>query len=261
MKGRSTLAPAAIALVLFANPAWAEAGISAAEARAWKPDVKSARAYASQRAGTVSFTVVDMFGRHYHRRNGEAARAASTFKVMLMTAYLRQRGVRDRDLTGADKDLITPMIRASDNETATRIRDMLGRPPIERLASRARMRDFRWDPIWGNCTTSARDQADFLRDLSKYVPARHWPFARRQLRRIVERQRWGIGEVRPDGWDLLFKGGWGSNTGLVDHQVAQLRLDERRVGLAILTEGNPDHAYGKQTLKGVAQRLLRGLPR
>ena len=46
---------------------------------------------------------------------------------------------------------------------------------------------------------------------------------------------------------------------LVDHQVAQLRRGELRVALAIMTSGNPDHAYGKATLEGVARRLLRGL--
>jgi hypothetical protein len=29
----------------------------------------------------------------------------------------------------------------------------------------------------------------------------------------------------------------------------------------VMTEGNPDHRYGKETLEGVFRRLLRGLPR
>ncbi|HMI81523.1 MAG TPA: hypothetical protein VK480_07025, partial [Solirubrobacterales bacterium] len=61
------------------------------------------------------------------------------------------------------------------------------------------------------------------------------------------------------GWKLFLKGGWGSGTGLVDHQVALLKHRHRRVALAIFTELDPDHAYGKRTLRGVAARLLRGL--
>ena len=63
----------------------------------------------------------------------------------------------------------------------------------------------------------------------------------------------------PRGWALYFKGGWGSGSGAVDHQVALLRRGKRRLSLAILTTGNPGHEYGKATLEGVARRLLRGL--
>jgi hypothetical protein len=186
---------------------------------------------------------------------------ASTFKVMLMVAYLRQDSVDDRPLTNYDKDLIRPMIRRSDNENATRIRDMLGQGPIEGLADRAGMKHFEWNSIWGYCKTSARDQAFFLRNLRRYVPNRHWDFAKRQLAHIVGYQRWGIGQVDlPPGWDLHFKGGWGISS-VVNHQVVLLRNKHRRVGLAVLTEGNPSHGYGAQTLEGVFERLLRDLPK
>jgi hypothetical protein len=65
--------------------------------------------------------------------------------------------------------------------------------------------------------------------------------------------------VRPRGWALYFKGGWGSGTGWVDHQVALLRRGRRRVAVAILVTSSPSHAYGNETLRGVAARLLRGL--
>jgi hypothetical protein len=61
------------------------------------------------------------------------------------------------------------------------------------------------------------------------------------------------------GWRVYFKGGWGSGTGAVDHQVALLRRGNRRVSIAVLTTGSPNHEYGKETLRGVFARLLRGL--
>jgi hypothetical protein len=67
--------------------------------------------------------------------------------------------------------------------------------------------------------------------------------------------------VKPRGWDLYFKGGWGSGSGAVDHQVALLRKGRYRVSVAVMTTSNGSHAYGKQTLKGVFRRLLRGLGR
>jgi len=63
------------------------------------------------------------------------------------------------------------------------------------------------------------------------------------------------------GWHLGFKGGWGSGTGLVNHQVVLLQKDGYRIGLAVFTENSPSHEYGKDTLEGVFRVLLRDLPR
>jgi hypothetical protein len=256
---RATLALLSLGLAAAATPATAD--ITDSEAREWRPDMGAAREYASSRAGDVSFAVLDLVRRKHAHDGGNSAAMASTFKVMLMVAYLRQDSVDDRDLTAYDKDLIKPMIRRSDNARATRIRDVLGREPIERFANRAKMKDFQWNSIWGYCRTSARDQAFFMRKVHKFVPQRHRDFAMRQLARIVPSQRWGVGRVDLDGWRLHFKGGWGSGSGAVDHQVAQLEREGRRIGVAVMTEGNPDHRYGKETLEGVFRRLLRGLPR
>ena len=250
-----------VAVVLVASAPPAAAGVTPQEARGWKPDIAAARDYVDTRAGHVGFAVFDLVGRLHHSGGGGRAAMASTFKVMLMVAYLRQQSVRDRELNAHDKSLIKPMIRRSDNEAATRIRDMLGQGPIEALADRAQMKHFRWHHIWGYCRTSARDQAFFMRTLRRYVPNRHWSFAKNQLAKIVPSQRWGVGKVEPDGWKLHFKGGWGSGSGLVDHQVALLRRDGWRLGVGVLTEDNPSHKYGKETLEGVYRRLLRGLPR
>lgn len=255
-------AAAALGLAASGEPAAnaePSARITPSEARAWEPDLSAARRYASRRAGEAGIAVFDMRGRLHHWQGGGRARMASTMKVMLMVAYLRK--ARDRALTDEERELIRPMIRRSANTPATTIRDRLGRAPIERLARRAGMRHFSWNESWGHCRTSARDHAYFMRRLRRLVPERHWPFARHQLASIVRYQRWGIGQVDLRGWKLYFKGGWGDGSGEVDHQVALLRRDGRRIGVGILTEGNPSHDYGKRTLEGIARRLLRGLPR
>src|SRR3954453_5815371 len=91
------------------------------------------------------------------------------------------------------------------------------------------------------------------------MPPRHRTYGMRLLARIVPRQRWGIARVRPPGWRLYFKGGWGSGTGWVAPQVPLLTRGGERVSIAILTQFNGSHAYGKETLRGIAKRLLRGL--
>ena len=149
------------------------------------------------------------------------------------------------------------MIRRSDNDAASTVLVLVGRAGVKRLASVAGMTHFRLvTPIWGLSQITPRDQVRYFHRIDRYVPARHRHYAMHLLATIVRSQRWGVAEVAPAGWHLYLKGGWGSGTGLVDHQAALLRLGKARVSLCITTRFNPDHEYGKQTLRGVARRLV-----
>ena len=225
----------------------------------WRPDIRPAVRYADQRAGDVRFAIVDEGGRMRGHAISVASPMASVFKVMLLVTYLRRASVRNRDLRGADRALLAPMIRRSDNATATRIRNLVGAEAINRLARDAEMRDFHLHSTWGLSRTSPRDHAPFMFELERYIPSRHEGYARRLLSSVVKGQRWGIPKAAPPGWDVYFKGGWGSGTGRVTHQVAFLESGERRIALAIFSENSPSHVYGTTTVRGVAARLLQRL--
>jgi hypothetical protein len=56
----------------------------------------------------------------------------------------------------------------------------------------------------------------------------------------------------------FFKGGWRrSSLGHLVHQVALLERGRRAMAIAVLTEANPSHGYGHETVRGIAARLLR----
>jgi hypothetical protein len=251
---------AAAALLVLAVPGGAVRIGERGETRTgrWHPDFAAARRYARRREGEVAFAVIDGGGQVRGLQRRQAAPAASVFKVMLLVAYLRMR--HDRELSAADRALLGPMIRRSDSVAATAVRDIAGVSRIERVARVARMRDFRYASVWGLSRTSPRDQARFMYRLRSYIPARHRRYAFHLLAAIVPSQRWGIGRVPTHGWRLYFKGGWGSGSGRVDHQVVLLRRGHRKIAIAVFTQFDPDHAYGKRTLRGVFARLLRGLP-
>jgi hypothetical protein len=239
------------------------AGLLAASAQAapparWTPDVAAARAWAEGRQGTIAFAV-----RTDHGITGvgldRTFPSASVVKAMLLVAYLRQGAVRDRPLRAADRALLDPMIRRSDNVAASRVRDIVGNGALVRLAHRVGMRRFTPSASWGSSRITARDQTRFFLHIDGFVPRRHRRYAMRLLHTIVPSQRWGIARAVPPGWALWFKGGWGSGTGAVDHQVGLLRQDGDRIAIAVLTVGNPSQAYGTSTEQGIAARLLRGL--
>jgi Beta-lactamase enzyme family len=223
----------------------------------WRARVAAAERYAEGRLGVVSFALVDARGRLHGYRSNASVPTASLLKAMLLVGYLRIPSVRERGLTSREKGLLGPMIRRSDNAAVGVILPLVGSERLYRLARLAGMTQFRlaW-PVWGLSQTTARDQARFFYRLDAYVPARHRGYALRLLRTIVLSQRWGVGRIEHRGWSLYFKGGWGSGTGLVDHQSALMTSRGARVALGVATRFNPDHEYGKATLRGIARRLL-----
>jgi hypothetical protein len=219
----------------------------------------AAVSYASHRHGVIAFAVRTPT-RHWGWQATRIFPSASVLKAMLLVAYLDLPSVRSRPLTPSDRALLAPMIRRSDNAAAGRVLGIVGPDRLRGLAHRAGMRRFApVTGVWGLSRIDAADQARYFLRIDSLVAPRHRAYAERLLNTITPAQRWGIARVRPPGWRLYFKGGWGSGTGWVDHQVALLTRGDERVSVAILTHLDGSHAYGKETLRGIAARLLRGL--
>jgi hypothetical protein len=222
-------------------------------------DIRRARRYLAGRDGIKSLAVVNsegrMYGSHLHRRFV----SASVVKAMLLVAYLRKLQHAHRDLDSRDRSLLHPMIHVSDNDAATRVWSSVGNPRLRRLADRAGMTDFSIQGIWANAMISAADQAGFFDRMNRLLPDRFQGYANRLLSHIVSWQSWGIPEMaRPRGWKVFFKGGWrGTGRGQLVHQAARLRRSDKRIAIAVLTDGNPSMGYGIQTIEGTTGRLLR----
>jgi hypothetical protein len=225
----------------------------------WQPDMTAAIGYAGTRAGDIAFAVrtEDNF---YAYRPDHVDWSASVVKAMLMVAYLDLPSVANRQLNGGDDALLVPMITQSDNNAATAVRNIVGNGNLQALANRVGMTNFETNPVWGLTRITARDQTLFFLHIDSFIAPLHRAYALHLLASITPSQRWGIGEVPPAGWKLYFKGGWGSGTGAVDHQVALLVRGCARVAIAVLTLNDGSHDYGKETLREIFARLLRGLP-
>jgi hypothetical protein len=226
----------------------------------WHPHMLAAIGYTNTRTGDIAFAVRTSDGRFYAYRPDHDEWSASVVKAMLMVAYLDEPGVRGRALTTNEKSILGPMITESDNDDAQIVFDTVGQGALRQLARRVGMTHFATSPIWGETEITAADQTRFFLRIDSLIAKRHRLYAMSLLAGIVPSERWGIGEVAPKGWKLYFKGGWGYGTGLLDHQVALLVRGCARVSIAVLTMYDGSHAYGKTTLKGIFERLLRGLP-
>jgi beta-lactamase class A len=228
--------------------------------KAWRPKIRSAIAYRRRRVGDIAFAV-RTDDRFYGYRPDHVEWSASVVKAMLMVAYLNRPSIANRNLSAYDRSLLIPMITRSDNQAADVVDTIVGAGGLNALAARVGMTHFApAEPIWGETEVTPSDQTKFFLHIDRFIPPHHRYVAMKLLAGIVPSQRWGIGKVAPAGWKLYFKGGWGSGTGLMDHQVVLLTRGCARVSMAVLTMHDGSHAYGKQTLRGIFARLLKGLP-
>jgi hypothetical protein len=228
--------------------------------RLWHPNMAAAISYAQSRVGDIAFAV-RTHGTFYGYRQDHQEWSASVLKSMMLVAYLDMPSVANRALTSYDTGLLDPMITISDNNAANQVDVIVGNAGLDAVAARAGMHNFvAVSPIWGESLITPANMTWFFLHIDSYVVLRHRAYAMQLLASITPSQRWGIGEVAPKGWKLYFKGGWGAGTGSVDHQVALLARGCARVSVAVMTLGDGSHGYGKETLRGVFARLLRGLP-
>jgi zinc D-Ala-D-Ala dipeptidase len=248
------------ALVLALVPLAMTPAAASAKAAPAFPDARhlaQARHYIAKRRCICSFAVIDTRGRLRGFVPHRVYVSASVVKAMLLVSYLRKLGHRAPN--AAERAALGPMIRKSDNRSATAVYRRVGDAALRGLAQRAGMRRFSIAGFWANAHFSAEDQARFMRRFDRLVPRRNRAYARGLLASVVRRQRWGFSRFSlRHGWATFFKGGWRrTGRGQLVHEVAMFQRGRRRFSLAVLTDGNPTQAYGRRTLRGVAKRLFR----
>jgi beta-lactamase class A len=240
--------------------ALAHAASARAERPATVPDrVQAAARYARARGGLVSFAVIDSRGLTRGLSLDRPFVSASVVKALLLAAELRRLETAHAPLDELTRTLLSRMITHSDNASADAIYRRVGDAGLHRVARRAGMRSFGVSGYWGNARVTARDLARFLWTLDDLLPVRTRRFGLTVLERVVREQRWGIPAAAGPAWTVRFKGGWRSTErGRLAHQAAQLR-DHRgsRIAIAVLTDGQPGHGHATETVRGVAERLLR----
>jgi zinc D-Ala-D-Ala dipeptidase len=218
--------------------------------------LRAVQRWLRSRAGINSWALVDSWGRMHRFAPGRVYVSASLVKAMLLVAYLR--GIGNRAPDAGERASLDPMIKVSSNDAADIVYYRVGDAALYRLARLARMRNFSVAGYWANAHFSAEDQARFFNRIDRLVPKASRGYARGLLSSIVSYQRWGFSRYSlAAGFKTFFKGGWrGTGAGQLVHEAALFERGRTRVSMAVLTDGNPSHDYGTETLRGVAQRIF-----
>jgi zinc D-Ala-D-Ala dipeptidase len=212
------------------------------------------------RRATSSFALIDSRGRLHGYQARRRYASGSIVKLMLLVAYLRR--LEGRMPPPADQELLHTMIVLSGNKVASIIQGKVGTAALWEVARDAGMRDYSVSGNWGSSLISAADQARFFRRFDRMIPAGTRDYARDLMSSIDRRQRWGFPRPALDlGFEAFFKIGWrGTAAGRLVHAVGMFERAGERVSLAVLTDGNPSHDFGTDTIRGAAERAFRGVP-
>jgi zinc D-Ala-D-Ala dipeptidase len=223
--------------------------------------VRAVQSWLRSRGAVNSWALIDSWGRPHGFAQHRTYVSASLVKAMLLVAYLR--GIGDRAPDAGERASLGPMITVSSNDAADTIYYRVGDAALYRLAKRAGMTSFSVAGYWGNARFSAEDQARFFNRIDRLVPKASREYARGLLSSIARYQRWGFSRYSlAAGFKTFFKGGWrGTGAGRLVHEAALFERGHTRISMAVLSDANPSHDYGTETLRGVAQRLFTPEPR
>jgi D-alanyl-D-alanine dipeptidase len=224
--------------------------------------VRAVQRFLAARGGVNSWALVDSWGRLRGFAPHRVYVSASVVKAMLLVADLRRIGNRAPD--AGQRASLGPMITVSSNDAADSVYYRVGDAALYDVARRAGMKRFWVGGYWGNARFSAEDQALLFSRIDRLVPKASRGYARGLLSSIASYQRWGFSRfARTAGFKTFFKGGWRSTgAGSLVHEAALFERGETRLSMAVLTDGNPSHEHGTETLRGVAQRVFaRRAPR
>jgi hypothetical protein len=199
--------------------------------------LEAGESFAAERAGRVSFAVVDTSGTLAYYRCRLSFHSASVIKAMLLVAYLNHLASTGERLPADHEAHLASMIRVSDNEAATATYAHFGDEGLAELAAEAQMTAFRVSGSWGSAHITAADQARFFAAFDDVTAPNTATTPARCSPRSHPSSLGASPRSHDPEWQTFFKGGWLTHgDGSLVHQVARLEQAERTMAIAVLTD-------------------------
>jgi hypothetical protein len=242
------------------------------------PDIKrggnpfasaSLRRYLAGRTGQVTAALYDARAkRTWVLHPGVKEYTASIVKVQIMGTALAEAQIGGH-VPSDQAALMPPMIEASDNDAATSMLAKVGGPDaVARFDHTAGMTDTVPSrqalipgtdlPGWGLTTTTALDEVYLVARFA--YPSRVLDSASRSyglslMEQVEPGQNWGVTGGVPAGTTVALKNGWlpVAGKGWQVDSIGWVNGHGRNYVLAVLISGNPNEAYGIDTIEKIAR--------
>ncbi len=208
-------------------------------------------------------------GCRYSYRPERVQSTASVIKITIMAATLLRAQDEERPLSAWERARLQPMMRISDDPTASALWVSLGGSPgVQATLDRFGLRTTTAvSPRWGASLTTAADQVDLIRQVvlgGGPLDAEARSLARGYLNDVAPDQRWGATAGVPDAWEVPLKNGffpsagWGWRLNSVGLVVGP---SGPRWAVAILTDGWQSDTAGIEAVEFIGGRIARAMLR
>jgi hypothetical protein len=216
------------------------------------------RRFLRTRSGNVTAGVYNVAtGTTFLCHPGDREQTASIVKANILALLLAQAQARHEPLDGDDAAVAAGMIEESDNDDATDLwDDEGGAPAVAAFDARLHMTQTTPNYAWGLTETTPRDQLRLLRHIALTNRILRYAYRESELylmEHVISEDYWGItaGPTHAtvavkNGW-LPLAGGWQINS------IGMVRGDHRFYLIAVMTNENPDEAYGIDTIEGISR--------
>ena len=235
---------------------------------------------ASSYSGNVTAAVYDAnTGQTYVLHPGVEEYTASIVKVEIMGTLLHHDQLHGGGLPfGNDASLLTSMIEASDNSSATQLLAEVGGPPAVKLFDESvgmtatephnttpYINNDPGLPAWGLTTTTAQDEVKLVRAFAYGNPVLATKYRNvgiNLMRHIEVGQNWGVTSGVGSSAVVALKNGWLPVTNNADWQVDSIGWivgSGRNYVLAVLTKHNTSEQSGIDIISNISQTVYRTL--
>jgi beta-lactamase class A len=199
-------------------------------------------------------------GRQYDYQGGRRQESASIIKVELLAALLLKAQDEGRKLTGAERQRVTKMIRASDNDAASQVYDAVGGAGgLREAGERLGLADTDPDTSWGLTRTTASDQLAVLTALTDPQSALDEDSRELMLElmsSVNADQKWGISAAALPGERAALKNGWVSRSAddgrWIINSMGRITGTGTDTTVVVLSHGHPGKLRGIAVVEQVA---------
>jgi beta-lactamase class A len=235
------------------------------------------RRYLATRSGQVTAALYDArSGQTWVLHPAQRDYTASIVKVEIMGTALREAQNVGRRLPAYEKDLMVPMIEASDNQSATTLLADVGGPKAvgrfdrsvgmyQTIPSTMQFIPGTDLPGWGLTTTSALDEVKLVSTFAFHnsiLTDGNRNYGLDLMEHIEAGENWGVPTGVPAGTTVAVKNGWvpipPTNYWQIN-TIGWVSGHGRDYVLAVLSANNPSEGYGIETVDHVASTIYAEL--